>query len=117
GVVGRLAHATVVERLLLVVDAEVPDVHARLLEEADLRVAFELADVVGGDADDQVELPREELGEARLVLDDRPEHDALELHGKLPVARVLLEHDALAAIPARELEGPGAHRPAWIVET
>ena len=49
-----------------------------------------------------------QLGQPRLVLDDRAVDHALELHGAAPVRRVLLQHDLLAALPRHELEGPGA---------
>src|SRR5437879_2593644 len=116
GVVQRLPHALVGERLLLVVEAQVPDVRAHLLEQRELGVALELGDEVRRHAYDEVEAPGEQLGEPGLVLDDRAVDDAIDLHRELPVRRVLLEHDALATLPGSEAEGPGADGIRAVVE-
>src|SRR6185503_3259538 len=98
-VVQRLAHALVVQRLLGVVDAEVPDMRAHLLEEVGLRARLELRHEVRGHAHDEVQGAGEELGEARLVLHDGPEDDTVELHRALPVLGELLQHHRLPARP------------------
>ena len=80
-----------------------------LLQDIDLGAALELADEVGGHAHDDVDGAGEELGQPRLVLHDRAVDDAIDVDGPVPVVGVLLEHDLLAALPARVAEGAGAH--------
>ena len=53
--------------------------------------------------------PVQELGQPRLILDDRPVDDPVHLDRGAPVRRVLLQHHALATVPRRVLEGPRAH--------
>ena len=109
-VVQRLADALVVEGLLLVVDPEVPDMRAHLLEEVHLRISLELGDEIGRHAHDQVDGAGEQLREPRLVLDDRAVDDAIDLDRPAPVVGVLLQRDLLAPLPARIAEGTRAHR-------
>jgi len=80
-----------------------------LLEEIHLGAALELGDEVGGHADDQIDGAGEQLGEPRLVLDDRAVDDPIELDRAAPVVGVLLDDDLLPPLPAHVAEGARGH--------
>jgi hypothetical protein len=55
GIVDCLTHSDVIERRHLGVDGDPPDVRAGLLHECEVRVFFDLSDVIGRHIDDEVD--------------------------------------------------------------
>ena len=66
---------------------------------------------VASSALDQVKRAGFEIGETHRGIDDRQEHDAIDVDVVLvPVVREFLEHDAVLLHALDELVGPGADR-------
>ena len=110
GVAERLAHPGVLQPGLFGVEREVAHVHARPLDDRDLRVLLDQADGIRVEVVGDVHRAGLQGHQARRGLGDGLENDLVHLGLLAPVVVVAFEHDLVVLGPAHEFEGPGAHR-------
>ena len=110
GVAERLAHLGVLQPGLFGVERKVAHVHARPLDDRDLRVLLDQGDGIRVEVVGDVHRAGLQGHQARRGLGDGLENDLVHLGLLAPVVVVALEHDLVVLGPAHEFEGPGAHR-------
>ena len=93
-------------------DRHVRDVERRPVQDLELRVRADDADVLRRDEVVALHLAGLQSLQACGVVGDRPDDQRLDLRLRSPVARIRGEDDLLAHRPGHELERPGARRMA-----
>ena len=79
--------------------------------DVDLGVGLEVRDAIERDADRRIQLARLDFQDARVVVDHDIPFDPVELgQALLPIVRVALDRDDLAAPPFLHAESAGADR-------
>ena len=112
GVIHRAPHPHVLHGPGLEVhEREVVDARGHRGAEPRAPAPLDRLDGVGRHVLHDVDLAREQGGEAGAELGDEAEGHAARVRRPLPVVGVLLEDEPLVALPLDELEGPGADGP------
>jgi hypothetical protein len=106
----RLPHLELVQRRLRLVEPDVADVERRAVEDLEVRVALDRRDVLRLDEVVALDLARLKRLQARRVVGDRPEDQAVDVRLLAPVVVVADEDETVAARPRLELERAGARR-------
>ena len=109
-VVQGLAHANIVEGLLLDVDHDEQRARRRTRLDREPRVLLEPRDLLRRNVHDQVRVARLEHEHPRLILADGLHQHAVQIRPAAPVGVVPLHRHVVALHPLDELEGAGPDR-------